>query len=333
MCYAQDCSSALTRAEHFYDAGDFRSVIEILTPCLNSGMNSDEEWRGYRLVAISYIMSDQPDSGNDAIGLMLRYNPKYVGNPSNDPYEFLQALSNYSVYPKFAIAAFSGTASTSISVLQANSLTQVLATNADYSSPLSTQYGFEASFFPWPKIALSLGLSSVNTRLARTIAPLYNVVANDTQAVSSLIVPLSICISPFSTAISPFLEAGAYGQFVTSVSNAAEVTRTVPNPNGGLTDEITNMIDPDASGRIRPFNYGVFVGAGAGYDFSEFEIFLRGRYWYGLTDITQSNVRYSTPSYFIQSYFLSDDISLRGLEFSLGFRFFFDYHEYRISAE
>ena len=91
---AQDCGTALSRAEHAYELGAFREVLDIVAPCLPSGIAEEDVWRGYRLQAISYLLLDQPDSADEATRQMLRRNPFYRAVPEQDPYEFAKLLQS-----------------------------------------------------------------------------------------------------------------------------------------------------------------------------------------------------------------------------------------------
>ena len=321
----ESCGTALTRAEHAYEAGAFREVLDILSPCLPEGFAEDDIWRGYRLRAISYLMLDDPDSANIAIGYMLRFIPDYRPVPGVDPYEFIQALGHFTDFPLFGAGVFLDLFASKVQVIQANSLTQSYATDANYGFPIKVNAGAEALYSFSPSVSAGLDLALIYEDISRTSQPLRGLSSQYTESLSSIALPVFVryrlnTFKVLGTHLQPFFEAGGFGQWITPI--AAKVSLTNAN---GLS---TVTPDPDPAGRRNPFNYGWLASAGIIVPLPGAEILLRGRYWNGLADITKPSARYSN-ALFLPTYYEDDDIALHGFEISVGINLLFGFREYQ----
>ena len=323
---ANDCETALPRAEHAYEAGAFRQVIDILSPCLPSGMAEDDIWRGYRLEAISYLLLGMTDSGRTAIALMLRKNPTYEALTQVDPYEFQDALKAYTYYAQFSAGAFLELYQPKIAVLQANTISQTRASSADYSGTVKTNAGAEFLFHFAPRISVGTDFVLLYEDFARSQSPIRGVTTSYTENISSVALPVFARVGLFNFSIQPFVEAGGFGQWITPIS-----AKIVANTAATVTNPALSTVYPDPTPDVRrqKFNYGWVLGFGATVPMTGSEIVLRGRYWNGLTDVTKANARLSDPNLLYPAYYVDDDIALRGFEFSIGVNVLFGFREYR----
>ncbi len=321
-----DCGTALSRAEHAYELGKFHEVLDILSPCLPDGLAEDDIWRGYRLRAIAYLMLDSPDSAEDAIRYMLRKNPDYRAIPEVDPYEFVRALAPYTDYPQFAMGVFLDGLATEVQLIQANTLTQTAATSGDYGIPIKINAGAEALYSFNPKFSTGFDIALLYEDIVRNLDPIRGESSQYTENISSVALPLFAryrldTLHFLGTRMQPFFEAGGFGQWITPI--AAKITLT---DQSGVT---TPLPDPNPGGSRKSFNYGWTVSAGIVIPLQGAEIIVRGRYWNGLTDLTQPSARYSN-SLFLPAYYEADDIALRNFELSIGINLLFGYREYKL---
>lgn len=91
---AQNCSTALSRADASYQSGDFDATIERLTVCLDGTAFSAEERRqAYRLVGLSYIGKDREADARDAVARLLEVAPNYEADPALDPPPFVRLVA------------------------------------------------------------------------------------------------------------------------------------------------------------------------------------------------------------------------------------------------
>ncbi len=328
---AEDCGTALSRADHAYELGAFREVLSILAPCLPSGIADEDVWRGYRLQAISYLLLDQPDSAEESTRQMLRRNPFYRAVPEQDPYEFAKLLESLGSYPEFGAGVFLDLLQPQVNLLQSNSLTQTFANAGDYAAPLKINVGAEFLYRPSPSIALGIEAMLISEDFTRTTVPIQQYTSVYDENLSSLAVPLFArwnVLSLFGNtkgAFQPFIEAGGFGQWMTSIT--AKVTLTSTSSNSGSSSSLIQ--DGSPQDRTKSFNYGTVVGIGVSWAYSNTsEIVLRGRYWNGLVDLTQPSARYTSPL-FLPAYYEDDDIALRGIEITLGVNLQFGFQEYK----
>ncbi len=321
------CEEALSRAQHSYEAGAFREVISTFESCSPNDMNNDDAWRAYRLTAIAYLLLNQTDSADMAISSMLRLNPMYKSAPERDPYEFIKALEPYTYYSRFAVGAFVQFYKPTVGVLQANSVTQTFASASDYTTPSKTNFGGEFAFQVYPNVSLATDVVLLYEDLSRDTHPVPGVSTLYAENISSLALPVFGRLKLFDWKVQPFVEAGGFGQWLTSVVAKITVTQlgTATAAGGGST----LLPDGNTSDRRKTFNYGWVVGAGALYPLSSTsDLVLRARYWNGLVDLTRPSARY-TSSLFLPGYFEDDDIALRGFEFSLGVNLLFGFREHK----
>lgn len=322
---AQECSTAVSRAERAYEQGAFQESLDILAPCLPEGLTSDDIWRSYRLRALNYLMLDDPDSADLAIGYMLRYNPNYVPVAGVDPYEFVHALAHYTDYPQFAMGVFLDALAAKVQIIQTNTLTQTASTAASYAMPIKLNAGAEAMYSFNPHFSAGFDAALLYEDISRSLSPIRGYTTQYTESISSVAVPLFAryrldTADILGTRIQPFFEAGGFAQWITPI--AANIAVSGDSAAAGT------FADPNPGSRRKAFNYGWTVSAGFAIPLSSAEILVRGRYWNGLADLTKPTARYSN-SLFLPAYYEDDDIALHGFELSIGINLLFGFHEYR----
>lgn len=97
------CSDVLYDANYLAQQGKLDLAISQLEECIHALDNREDQFEGYRLLAILYSerMNDHKRDMN--IEKMLQIKPDYHLQPSNDPSEFRKALGKYSVEPHIQV--------------------------------------------------------------------------------------------------------------------------------------------------------------------------------------------------------------------------------------
>ena len=79
-------ASSLNAASSAYDVGMFDHAIVRLKPCLPNGFEQKDDRIGaYRLLALSYIVTDSLDQARSSIRQLVRADRKYEPDLENDP--------------------------------------------------------------------------------------------------------------------------------------------------------------------------------------------------------------------------------------------------------
>lgn len=91
---AQQCGTALANAERQYNNGDFDTVIQRLSNCLDqNAFTIDQRREAYRLIGLSYIGKDREAEARQAVRSLLEVAPNYQPNPEVDPPPFSRMVN------------------------------------------------------------------------------------------------------------------------------------------------------------------------------------------------------------------------------------------------
>ncbi len=314
---AQDCSTSLRDAQHSYEVGDFRTVLGILSPCVEKNLNSDDTWRGYRLMAISYLLLDNPDSADISMRRMLARNPLYIPNPAIDPEEFIKALNEYEYYPKISLGAQVGFIDPLVKLLSANTVTQTYSTQSDYSGKFAPALGLNFEYHFIPFLSISIGGDVTPQEFTRTSLPVLGKSVAYTESISSISFPVILHFDIIDKVFKPFIEAGAFAQLLTSATGSISFNSTGSSIGTATVSNINSLE------RRKTTNYGFVLGAGVARSFTSplSELRLTAHYWNGLRDMTRPDARYASPALYQSFYYVDDEIALHGFEMSLSFIF------------
>ncbi|MFA0964243.1 hypothetical protein AB9P05_20715 [Roseivirga sp. BDSF3-8] len=97
---AQSCDKILSDAEKAFEVGNLYSLADILLPCVkNGGYNRDERIRALRLLTISSLYIDEPESAEQYFLALLKEKPDYQPQQS-DPQELHDLAQRYTTMPR-----------------------------------------------------------------------------------------------------------------------------------------------------------------------------------------------------------------------------------------
>ncbi len=99
----ENCAEKLIRANTFFEQGKIDEAIAIAKTCATTSNSVTEKWQAYRILAMSYLINNQPDEARKAAEQMLELNPTYKPSLLKDPKNFIVLLKSISVIPKFSL--------------------------------------------------------------------------------------------------------------------------------------------------------------------------------------------------------------------------------------
>ena len=102
------CAENLRNAQTLFDNGQVGEVAGLLSECLKSGFNREEELAAYKLIIQTLLFQDELDKADSTMLEFLRKNPEYELSQT-DHSSFVHLYNNFNVKPVIQVAIHVGT--------------------------------------------------------------------------------------------------------------------------------------------------------------------------------------------------------------------------------
>jgi len=331
---AQECSTALDRAGKSYEQGSLRDVIETLTPCLQSGMSPEDQWQGYRLVALAHLFLDEPDEADTAIGRMLAINPRYQPNPGRDPIEFLRPLEDYGSYPRIYAGVKGGLNRTGREITRQFSVVGHDAALNDNAFTLGSDIGVMLDVNIAPRLAVATEALYSSRTFSQTSRALFTIDRTYTEHLTFLTIPLLLKYRIGDWSVEPYLYGGYFAGLLLGASSDLEATLVSAGPDTlelptGTSRAFSDNGIRSTQDRRNGVNHGITGGAGLVYKLGAGALVVDARYCHGLAPIVKAQGRYAEQGTVFQYLYVDDDFRLRDFSLSIGYVFQMSFTTYR----
>ncbi|MDP1726254.1 MAG: porin family protein [Bacteroidota bacterium] len=304
----ETCTEKLYRANNLYEKGKINEAIEIAKTCAEGGSTSDK-WQAYRLLALSYLVNNQPRDARKAAEKMLEINPTYKPSSLKDPTDLIRLIKSVKIIPKFTM----GMAATVGGNITYPDITGTY-NGADYikiyTSERSWQLGVLLGYNMNEIISINSGLMSSSKiyNISYKIAD-WNIKVK--ESLTYLGIPLfARFVSKPLYKFRGFVDAGAYTGKLLSATSDFLRSNSVSNESFA-----TNNLNSEQ--RTNNWEYGLFYGGGVMYNLGQVNIALDVRYYLSYANITNEDNRYENESLFYNYYFIDDNLRLDNLAVSL----------------
>jgi hypothetical protein len=306
-----ECYNTLREANKTYYKGDMNEVIKLLTPCLLSGgYRREDAAQAYRLLALAYLVLNEPAKADSAIRKLLEHNHNYQKYPNmEDGKEFTKLVNSYEILNKFWLGGKAG-----FNLVTISHVVNYAVSNTPSSYTMQTNYfmGLLAEYKITKSYSVSMDIL-YNTLSYRhqvdNVAGWKQIYHED---LSYLSIPLNAKYTWLQWKVKPYAELGTDISFLQSVNSNIEA---IDNTYGTATNTSVNSID-----RRNKTYIGVFGGIGISYKIGGLTIFGNTRYIVGLTKIVSATRRYDDLGFILEKQYVDDDFRLSNFQLAAGFR-------------
>jgi tetratricopeptide (TPR) repeat protein len=310
----ENCAENLIKANSLYDKGEFAKAIELLTPCTQSTLKTDQ-WQAYRLLAMSYLANFQPEEARTSAEKMLEMNPTYTPNLRFDPADFIKLLKQINIIPKFSLG-LSFVYGGNIAIPQITGFYAPSNYEKNYKNKGGFQLGLLMGYNLSKNSALHLNMISISKRYSIDYQTLGKSVKID-EVSNSIDLPILYSYNFYSKNRLKFgVIAGPYLSVLINSYN-----------NLSLSDSSGTMEVKRYSSKVRrnALNYGICGGIGMTYKLKSGHFSLDARYYKSMSNITKTDGRYDNATLIYDYSYLDDDIRLDNIAISLGYHLYINY--------
>jgi hypothetical protein len=306
------CSQNLKNAQKEYDEGRLSEVPLTLEECLKGGFTRDQKLQAYRLLILTYLFTDEPDSAEQNLLRLLKEDPEYTVDPSLDPTEFVTLFNTYNTSATFSIGLIGGVNQSRAHLHRAYS-TDNSNNKATYKPHFGFQAGISADISLKKKFQVNAGLllCQKSYEYKNKLFQYTNLDLKESQLWIELPISLKYNLRDKKKLI-PYVYAGvSMNLFLSSNGKLTRVSDAGNNDASGPNVSLTSLRNK--------LNYSVIAGGGLKYKVGYSYLCLDLKYAYGLKNIVNTDKRYSDSNLIYFYGYLDSDISLNNLFVSVGY--------------
>lgn len=313
-----DCKKNLKLAQDFYNAGEFENCIQTSNAALKDCFyNKKEKEDFYQLLIQSCLETDNLSEADFFAKKLLNSNPIYEVQENNYTEDYSRLIKKFNVHPLISIGVRNTALKPSFKTTKVFS---VLLDNVDYKSPYTTSktllmyYGWVDYQFH-KSTSLNAEFTALNIEYNRTFSKtdweMYF-----KEKMSFFEVPLYLKKYFLTTkTIFPFASAGlSYLKISKSTAYAQISYKNESYLTGETTSYTSNLVDIDMISMRKQNSFLWLVGAGVGFRFKNFGLFIDGRYYGGINNLTKTSNRFSNSSLINDYFYIDNGVKLNKFE-------------------
>ncbi|HEY3404800.1 MAG TPA: outer membrane beta-barrel protein [Ohtaekwangia sp.] len=290
---AQDqCELTLGQAADEFNAGHFYDIPGLLKDCLNQRQKPEWRQRAYLLLAQTYLLLDDPEGAERSYLEVLRANPEYVTNDTQDPIDLVYLSSKFTASPVFSLF---GKIGPNVSIIR-----QIVDRKAFVGS-IDERYilrpGFQIAFgADWNyddnlSVALEGNFVFSAYKLESKGVFDHDVVEFKDQQTWARI-PLSVKYTDDQGKYRPYGYVGISADILLSDRATFLYTDGTLNQTDGVVkmdQQVEESPVLNLKSKRNTFNYSWFIGGGLKYKLGLQYAFIDLRYSFGMTNLVNTN--------------------------------------------
>ena len=307
---AQNCPAALDEAERLYFNGRFERVIEKLAPC-DVGLSPNQSERHFSLLAQAHLISGNDSAARawteDLLHRPPLFTPKYGAIEG-----FKDLIEEYKLVPRWSWCLSAGAFDPEMIIDRYHTFSSKQQLPESYQGQLGFQANAAGAFYPLPWIVAegSIGVQAFEYG--------YTDVILDAQAARfddrlkylnfSLAAGLSVPVSGWKLE----LLGGVLARSLLKATADASLIPTVediPTQGNPYPAEIRGV---DSKKWRSPWNHSALMQMRIQKDIGVGAIGLAAGFQYGLSNLTDSELRWIDPDFTYAYGYLADDFRLIG---------------------
>ncbi len=267
-----NCVENLKKAEDAFDAGRIEEIPALLNSCIRSDFDKEQKALAYRLLTITYLYDKDEEKAEEAMLHLLRTDPLFKPDISNDPSEFISLYNSFRTNP-IMIAGFSvGGMLFYIRDVSRFGVENLTSETEKYSGNWGVDLGFDVEI-PVKKnwsVYSSLHFSSKKYSIENTLMSFNELQVNESQSWVDLYLMGQYNFTEMKTR--PFIRLGGYAGSLISAQAVYLTNQEDLNDIEGPSEDITQL--------RTTFNYGWVGDLGLSHSFGRNIIDLTLRYCY-----------------------------------------------------
>lgn len=307
------CAENLKNAQALFEKGQVDLVQDMLSGCLKSGFNREEELAAFKLLIQTYLFEDKIMQADSTMLAFLKKNPEYQLSPT-DHSSFVFLFNNFRVKPVLHLTFHFGTNAPFLTFIDPHTVAPELGPNSYSSGVLNLFTSVEAKYPLNRKIELNveMGYSRASFTNIEEFQGFGEIKYTEVQ--NNLQVPATISYNYFNSGrFTGFFRAGLGTSF--NLSSSANATLT---PLGQIFFQ--DHTGPDISRDDSRIFLDIFTQVGAGVKFKTpggfISMELRSNFGF-LPQVKTGGL--SSEELRSRYYFLDDDFNLNTFNLNLGY--------------
>jgi hypothetical protein len=306
------CSQNLKKAQKEYDEGRLAEVSGILESCLKDGFTRDQKLQAYRLLILTNLFSDKPDSAEQNLLHLLKEDPEYAINPGVDPVEFVTLLNQFNTSAVISVG-LTGGINQSRTRLDRSFSTDNSNNKGIYKPHVGFQGGLSVDILLKKAFQINTGVQFVqkNYEYSKSMFNYTNLNLQESQLWIELPLALKYNIGYKNKLVPYVYGGGSAGLFLSSTGKLTRISNTGDNNASGPNVSLTSLRNK--------LNYSAIAGAGLRYKLGYGYISLDLKYAVGLRDIANSAKRYSNNDLVYFYGYIDSDFKLNNFYVSVGY--------------
>jgi len=313
-----DCKGNLKQAQDFYSTGEFENCIQLINSALSNCFYTKKEKEDlYQLLIQSYLETDNLLEADIVTKKLLNNNPSYEVIETSCTEDYSRLLKKFSVHPLISI----GIRNTALRpTFKTTKVFSVLLDKGNYSANYTTSktllmyYGWIEYQFK-KNISLNTEFTGLNIEYNRNLSTdNWNMNFNETMTFFEC--PFYLKKYFITTkSIFPFASAGlSYLKLLKSNAKTQIEYSTESYLTGDRTLVSSSLSNIDMLSMRKQNSFSLLLGAGIGFRFKNFGIYLDARYYRGINNLTKTSNRFSNSSLINDYFYIDNSILLNKFE-------------------
>ncbi len=313
----EDCSRILEEAEILFEQGVIEDIPMLLSGCLDYGFSRSENERARKLIILAYLFDNNMPQAENHMKLFIRNNPEYTIK-ADDPAEFTQLFSSFTIMPAFSFGLLIGGSLTSAVMAEPFGLYNPGVDQGHFeASGPDIQIGATASWFMGNR--MELNLEGVFTRNTFTYSNSQFGLAEflKKETLERIEFPVSLSYDLPGTRWEPYFRAGVSFGIITGAR--AKYQHSHLNSDNGNPDPLITRETNIRDMRNTRIITGI-LGGGIKFKIPRGQIYMDLRYWYGFSQLSSGVNRWDQETVF-RFYHADGNFHIDHLSFSFGYRY------------
>lgn len=315
LVYGQNCQEQLLDAERLYFNGQFDLVIEKLVDC-DQGLTESEEEQRIVLLAQTYLIKGEDSLARASVEELLIMNPLYeVEYGALEKYSNL--LDQYDIIPKWSWSLGVGVFAPELIIDKYHSYSSILMLAEEYETNLGFQAKLDGTYYALPWLPVRGSLSFRQFDYGYTDIILGAQAARFDERLQYIGFGISTGVSLNYGGWKMELMGGIMTENLVQAKADVSLIPTVEDIPVQGNPYPASANDVDSKGWRNNWNSSVVGELGIHKDFGLSSFGVSAQYQQGLSNITNSDERWSDPEFTYEYGYLPDDFTLVGWTFSV----------------
>lgn len=282
--FAQDnCAENLAKAQSAFESGKIEEIPALLNHCIKNELNNEQKGIAYKLLAITYLYDKDELMADEAMLNLLKVNPLFKPDFSNDPSEFISLYNSFRTHPVLKAGLSVGTSFFSIRSVNRFGVENLLTETENYTGGWGIDVGFDFEIpisKRWSAYTL-LHYSNKKYSSVNSLMSFNELQVNETQNWADVYLMAQYFLT--DRGVRPFLRFGGYGGYLVSAQANYYTNQDNLNDIEGPDENIKEL--------RRSYNYGIAGDLGVSYSFGRNVIDIALRLTYTMENYSREENR------------------------------------------